>query len=153
MLKENTITITNMIKIKNLYEKQSFSFQELDDILNTNWVTHLCNHLFFKNELIKKDVTNYVMKIQARASRQNNKIFLFNIELKNVNLAVNADIALTNMLTEFNQFYISLAKMDNVELSSDNIFEIYNTFKSLEEQKILNNSINIETKDKNKPRI
>lgn len=153
MLKENTITITNMIKIKNLYEKQSFSFQELDDILNTNWVTHLCNHLFFKNELIKKDVTNYVMKIQARTSRQNNKIFLFNIELKNVNLAVNADIALTNMLTEFNQFYISLAKMDNVELSSDNIFEIYNTFKSLEEQKILNNSINIETKDKNKPRI
>lgn len=153
MLKENTITITNMIKIKNLYEKQSFSFQELDGILNTNWVTHLCNHLFFKNELIKKDVTNYVMKIQARASRQNNKIFLFNIELKNVNLAVNADTALTNMLTEFNQFYISLAKMDNVELSSDNIFEIYNTFKSLEEQKILNNSINIETKDKNKPRI
>jgi len=153
MLKENTITITNMIKIKNLYEKQSFSFQELDDILNTNWVTHLCNHIFFKNELIKKDVTNYVMKIQARASRQNNKIFLFNIELKNVNLAVNADIALRNMLTEFNKFYISLAKMDNVELSSDNIFEIYNTFKSLEEQKILNNSINIETKDKNKPRI
>lgn len=152
MSRQNKIIINNMMKINNFYKK-SFSLDDLHEISNANWLLLLCEHLFFKNELIKQDHINYIMKIQSGSPKQEDRIFLFNIEIKNVNLVANADTALTDMFNEFNRFYISLDENNNVELSSDNIIEMYDSFKSIEEQKILNDSIKIAEQYKNNPRI